>query len=179
MSPGRISQPGRPCHHPYRRRARHHPPPFRHTLPWPHPPLRLHRVTHWRTPLCHPLFKGWLSPPLLPLPHSATLRSPSTLKFKDTIILTFRQFPPDWLEYFKGANVPLLLFDFLDGRCATVCGKLHFTANRIFVIDWTVHTEDLLCTNPRLFPFTCTPRCPLNPLVHVGYADADTPLVHT
>ena len=63
---------------------------------------------------------------------------------KDTLILLFRQFPPDWLEHFEGAYVPLLLFDFLDSCCATVRGKLHFTPNGLFVIDRVVRTFDML-----------------------------------
>ena len=39
---------------------------------------------------------------------------------KDTLILLFSQFLPDWLEHFEGAYIPLLLFDFLDGRRVTV-----------------------------------------------------------
>ena len=63
---------------------------------------------------------------------------------KDALILLFHQFPPDWLEHFEGAYVPLLLFDFLDGRRATIRGKLHFTPNGLFVIDRVVRTFDTL-----------------------------------
>ena len=63
---------------------------------------------------------------------------------KDALILLFCQFPPDWLEHFEGAYIPLLLFDFLDGRRATVRGKLHFTPNRLFVIDRVIRTFDTL-----------------------------------
>jgi hypothetical protein len=46
----------------------------------------------------------------------------------------FGQFPPTWLEYFKGALVPLTAYNFLDGRIATLVGRLYFTPDGIFVI---------------------------------------------
>ena len=98
---------------------------------------------------------------------------------KDTLILLFQQFPPDWLEHFEGAYIPLLLFDFLDGCRVTVQGKLHFTPNRLFVIDGVVRTFDMLRHKPERFSFTCITRLPINPLVHVGYDDAEIPLVPT
>jgi hypothetical protein len=98
------------------------------------------------------------------------------ISFRDAIKFLFQQFPPDWLEQFEGATVPLVIFDFLDGRRVTVCGKLHFTENGIFVVDRVIRTEDLLRTKPYLFAFVCIPRAPANPLVHVDYSDADTPL---
>jgi hypothetical protein len=83
------------------------------------------------------------------------------------------------LEHFEGAYVPLLLFDFLDGRRATVRGKLHFAPNGLFVVDRVVRTFDTLRHKPELFSFICTTHLPINPLVHVGYEDAETPLVPT
>jgi len=42
--------------------------------------------------------------------------------FVDSIKFIFGQFPPDWLTHFEGALVPLVAYDFLDGRIATLCG---------------------------------------------------------
>ena len=98
---------------------------------------------------------------------------------KDTLIHVFRQFPPDWLEHFEGVYVPLLLFDFLDSQRVTVRDKLHFTLNGLFVINRVVCTNNMLHHKPEFFSFTCNPHLPINPLVHVGYNDADIPLVPT
>jgi len=55
-------------------------------------------------------------------PHSASFPF-SYLKssFVDSIKFIFGQFPPDWLEHFEGALVPLVAYDFLDGHIATLC----------------------------------------------------------
>jgi len=42
--------------------------------------------------------------------------------FTDSIKFIFGQFPPDWLIHFEGALVPLVAYDFLDRRIATICG---------------------------------------------------------
>jgi hypothetical protein len=80
------------------------------------------------------------------------------------------------LENFEGAYVTLLIFDFLDGRRATIRGKLHFTPDGLYCTDRVLYTEDLLRTDPSLFRFVCNPRTPTNPLAHVGYADETNPL---
>ena len=81
-----------------------------------------------------------------------------------------------WLEYFEGALVPLLAFDFLDGRHATLVGRLHFTAEGIFVIDRSTCTEDLLRTQPHLAQFVCTPRVPTRPFLHLTLPPVELPL---
>jgi len=96
--------------------------------------------------------------------------------FTDSIKFIFRQFPPDWLEFFEGVLVPLVAYDFLDGRLATLCGRLHFTADGIFVIDRNTRTEDLLRMQPGLAAFVCTPRIPTNPFTFVTPPPVEIPL---
>jgi len=96
--------------------------------------------------------------------------------FVDSIKLIFRQFPPDWLEYFEGALVPLVAYDFLDGCIATLCGRLHFTIDGIFVVERNTRTEDLLRTQPGLAAFVCTPRVPTNPFSCITPPPVEVPL---
>jgi len=96
--------------------------------------------------------------------------------FVNSIKFLFGQFPPDWLAFFKGVLVPIVAYDFLDGRLATLCGRLHFTADGIFVIDRNTRTEDLLCTQPGLAAFVCTPRFPTNPFAYITPPPVETPL---
>ena len=69
----------------------------------------------------------------------------------------------DWLTYFEGALVPLVSYDFLDGRTITLCGHLHFTDRGVLIVRRTTRTEDALRTRPELARFVCTPRVPTNP----------------
>jgi len=96
--------------------------------------------------------------------------------FIDSIKFIFGQFPPDWLTHFEGALVPLVAYDFLDSRIATLCGRLHFTADGIFVIERNTHTEDLLRTQPGLATFICTPRVPTNPFACITPPPVEVPL---
>ena len=98
------------------------------------------------------------------------------LSFVDALKFRFRLFPPDWLTYFKGALVPVIAYDFLDGQLATLIGHLHFTDKGLFIIERQVRTEDLLHTQPSLFTFVPTPHIPLKPLSHVTPPDDDKPL---
>jgi hypothetical protein len=83
--------------------------------------------------------------------------------FMDSIKDKFSQTPSEWLSYFEGALVLLVIYDFLDRHTITLCGHLHFTDEGIFVVRRTTHTEDALCTQPSLARFMCTPRVPSNP----------------
>jgi hypothetical protein len=83
--------------------------------------------------------------------------------FIDSIKDKFSQVPADWLTYFEGALVPLVSYDFLDGRTITLCGHLHFTDRGILIVRRTTRTEDALRTQPELARFVCTPRVPTNP----------------
>jgi len=96
--------------------------------------------------------------------------------FIDSIKFIFGQFPPDWLEYFENALVPLVAYNFLDRHIATLCGHIHFTANGIFVTERNTCTEDILRTQPRLATFVCTPRVPTNPFAHITPPSLETPL---
>jgi len=96
--------------------------------------------------------------------------------FVDSIKFLFGQFPPDWLTFFEGVLVPLVAYDFLDGRLATLCRRLHFTADGIFVINRNTRTEDLLRTQPGLAAFVCTPRLPTNPFAYITPPPVEVPL---
>jgi len=72
--------------------------------------------------------------------------------------------------------VPLVAYDFLDGRIATLCSRLHFTTDGIFVIERNMRTEDLLCTQPRLATFVCTPCVPTNPFACITPPPVEVPL---
>jgi hypothetical protein len=80
--------------------------------------------------------------------------------FIDSIKDKFSQVPTEWLTYFEGALLPLVLYDFLDGRTITLCGHLHFTDRGILIVRRTTRTEDTLRTQPELARFMCTPRVP-------------------
>jgi hypothetical protein len=54
-----------------------------------------------------------------------------------------------WLEYFEGALVPLTAYNFLDGCIATL---------------------------PHLAQFTCTPRVPTCPFLHITPSPIEEPL---
>jgi len=94
----------------------------------------------------------------------------------DSLKFLFGQFPPEWLVYFEGVLVPIIAYDFLDGRLATLISCLHFTENRLFIIERQVCTEDLLRTQPCLFAFIPTPRVPAKPLSYVTPPDDNKPL---
>jgi hypothetical protein len=85
------------------------------------------------------------------------------MSFIDSIKDKFSQVPPEWLTYFEGALVPLVSYDFLDGRTITLCGHLHFTERGLFIVRRTTRIEDALRTQPELARFVCTPRVPTNP----------------
>jgi len=96
--------------------------------------------------------------------------------FVDSIKFIFGQFPPNWLIHFEGALVPLVAYDFLDGRIATLCGHLHFTVDGVFVTNRNTRTEDLLRMQPGLAAFVCTPRIPTNPFACITPPPVETPL---
>jgi hypothetical protein len=83
--------------------------------------------------------------------------------FINSIKDKFSQVPMEWLTYFEGALVPLVSYDFLDGRTITLCGHLHFTDRGILIVRRTMRTEDTLHTQPKLARFVCMPRVPANP----------------
>jgi hypothetical protein len=88
----------------------------------------------------------------------------------------FSQVPPEWLTYFEGALVPLVLYDFLDGCTITLCGHLHFTERGLFIVRRTTHIEDALRTQPELVRFVCMPRVPTNPFNFIIPPPLDLPL---
>jgi len=96
--------------------------------------------------------------------------------FINSIKFLFSQFPPTWLEYFEGSLIPLVAYDFLDGRVALLCGHLHFTVDGIFVINRNTCTKDLLHTQPGLAAFVCTPCVPVNPFSCITPPPLETPL---
>jgi hypothetical protein len=88
----------------------------------------------------------------------------------------FSQVPTEWLVYYEGAIVPLVSYDFLDGRTITLCGSLHFTQRGIFVVRRTTRVDDILRTQPSLARFVCTPRVPTNPFDFIVPPPLDLPL---
>jgi len=96
--------------------------------------------------------------------------------FVDSIKFLFGQFPPVWLQYFNGSLIPLVSYDFLDGRLVTICGQLYFTEEGIFVIHRHTRIEDNLRNNPGLAQFTCTPRTPADPLRYLTPPLVEEPL---
>jgi hypothetical protein len=72
--------------------------------------------------------------------------------------------------------VPLVSYDFLDGRTITLCRHLHFTERGIFIVRRTTRIEDALCTQPKLARFVCTPRVPTNPFDFIIPLPLDLPL---
>ena len=95
--------------------------------------------------------------------------------FLDSIKFVFGHFPPNWLTHFEGALVPLVTYDFLDGRTAILCGHLHFTEDGITFIDRSTRIEDLLRTEPFFACFTPLSRVPTCPFDFI-VPPPDTPL---
>jgi len=83
--------------------------------------------------------------------------------FLDLIKFVFSCFPPLWLAHFEGALIPLVAYDFLDGRTAILCGHLHFTEQGIYFVNRSMCITDLLRTDPQFSCFVPTPRVPTRP----------------
>jgi len=83
--------------------------------------------------------------------------------FLDSIKFVFSRFPPLWLAHFEGALVPLVAYDFLDGRTAILCGHLHFIEQGILFTNRSTCITDLLRTDPQFSCFVPTPRVPARP----------------
>jgi hypothetical protein len=73
--------------------------------------------------------------------------------FINSIKDKFSQVPTEWLTYFEGALVLLVLYNFLDRHMITLYGHLHFTDRGIFIVRRTMHIEDALRTQPELARF--------------------------
>jgi len=95
--------------------------------------------------------------------------------FLDSIKFLFSRFPSTWLQEFEGCQVPLVAYDFLDGRVALLCGHLHFIEEGIFFLNRTTRIEDLLRTQPQFARFTCLSRVPINPFNFIS-PPVETPL---
>jgi hypothetical protein len=96
--------------------------------------------------------------------------------FVDSLKFLFGQLPFNLLVYFEGTLVPLVAYDFLDGRTITICGHIHFEDRDIFVINRSTRFEDVLRTHPGLFPFVATPRLPVNPTLYISPPALESPL---
>ena len=72
--------------------------------------------------------------------------------------------------------MPVVMFDFLDGRTITLSGHLHFTNEGIYIVNRTTRTEDALRTQPDLARLVCTPRVPANPFLYLSPPSPDLPL---
>jgi len=93
----------------------------------------------------------------------------------DSIKFLFSRFPPTWLQEFEGCQVPLVAYNFLDGRIALLYGHLHFTEEGIFFLNWSTCIKDLLHTQPQFAWFTCISRVPINPFQFIS-PPVETPL---
>jgi hypothetical protein len=96
--------------------------------------------------------------------------------FLSSIKDKFSQVPTEWLTSFKGAIVPLVSYDFLDGRTITLCGSLHFTHRGIFIVRRTIRVKDILHTQPNLARFVYMPQVPTNPFEYIVPPPLDIPL---
>ena len=96
--------------------------------------------------------------------------------FIDSLKFTFGCFPPAWLKYFKRALVPLLTFNLLDSCHATLVSHPYFTAEGLFVIDWSMYTEDLLHTQLHLAKFVCMLWVPTRPFLFLTPLPIELPL---
>jgi len=103
--------------------------------------------------------------------NNGTLKAPI-----DSLKFLFGQFPPVWLTYFENARVPLISYDFLDGRLVTIIGYLHFTKEGLFVVNRHTQIEDLIRTNLGLAQFTCMPQTPANSLLYLTPPSEEQPL---
>jgi len=83
--------------------------------------------------------------------------------FLDLIKFVFSCFPPLWLAHFEGALIPLVVYNFLDGCTAILCGHLHFTEQGILFVNQSTRITDLLRTDPQFSCFVPTPRVPARP----------------
>jgi len=83
--------------------------------------------------------------------------------FLDSIKFVFSCFPPLWLTHFEGALVPLVAYDFLDGRTAILCGHLRFTEQGIYFVNQSMQITDLLRTDLQFSCFIPTPCVPARP----------------
>jgi len=83
--------------------------------------------------------------------------------FLDLIKFVFSCFPPLWLAHFEGALVPLIAYNFLDGRTAILCGHLHFVEQGILFTNRSTRITDLLRTDPQFSCFVPTPCVPARP----------------
>jgi len=83
--------------------------------------------------------------------------------FLDSIKFVFSRFPPLWLAHFEGALVPLVAYDFLDGRTAILCRHLHFVEQGILFVNRSTRITDLLHMDPQFSCFVPTPQVPAQP----------------
>jgi hypothetical protein len=96
--------------------------------------------------------------------------------FLDSIKSLFNSFPPFWLEHFEGSRVPIVGYDFLDGRSVTLAGYLHFDREGIFIVGHHAIVEDALKDDPLLARFCTDIRKPVQPFLHLTPLPGNLPL---
>jgi hypothetical protein len=96
--------------------------------------------------------------------------------FIDSIKSIFNSFPPFWLEHFEGSLVPIVAYDFLDGRSVLLAGYLHFDREGIFITGRHSHVKDLLQTDPYLARFCAEVRVPVQPFLFLSPPPGNLPL---
>jgi hypothetical protein len=96
--------------------------------------------------------------------------------FVNSIKEVFSRFPPFWLEHFEGIEVPIIGYNFLDGRTVTLFGNLHFDQSGTWIVKHYSHMEDVLQSQPKLMRLTPFVRVPFQPLLHLSPLPGDIPL---
>jgi hypothetical protein len=96
--------------------------------------------------------------------------------FIDSIKFIFNSFPPFWLEHFEGSLVPIIAYDFLDGRSVLLAGYLHFDCEGIFITGRHSRVKDLLQTDPYLARFCAEVRVPVQPFLFLLPLPGNLPL---
>ena len=77
---------------------------------------------------------------------------------------------------YVNALVVAEVYDFLDGCCILVYGKLQFGENSVYITDQAVHFEDIVAQYPQLLRHCITPRLPPDPSYYVHIYSNNTPL---
>jgi hypothetical protein len=96
--------------------------------------------------------------------------------FLDSIKSIFNSFPPFWLEYFEGAHVPIVGYDFLDRCLVTLAGYLHFDREGIFIVGRHSIVEDALKADPLLAHFCTDVQKPVQPFLYLMLPPGNLPL---
>jgi hypothetical protein len=96
--------------------------------------------------------------------------------FIDSIKFIFNSFLPFWLEHFEGSLVPIVAYDFLDGRSVLLASYLHFDHEGIFITGRHSCVKDTLQADPYLARFCADVRVPVQPFLFLSLPPGNLPL---